>query len=162
FVISEEHGLFSWGNYHGVWHHFLPHFWGANSQWLDTRELISHRRPTCLVEDREGNLWIGTEGDGIVRINAHARRFHEREPKANSKDGREFTHYGSNDVGCEFMRVNGMSAGHEQGVWAALVGRDKRRWVGRFCDGQWSLFELPKLERKTLRDSKVIKTEWWE
>src|SRR5262249_54124736 len=97
-----------------------------------------------------------------VRINAHARRFHEREPKANSKDGREFTHYGSNDVGCEFMRVNGMSAGHEQGVWAALVGRDKRRWVGRFCDGQWSLFELPKLERKTLRDSKVIKTEWWE
>ena len=30
FVISAEHGLFSWGGYHGVWHHFLPHYWGAN------------------------------------------------------------------------------------------------------------------------------------
>ena len=26
FVISTEDGLFSWGGYHGVWHHFLPHY----------------------------------------------------------------------------------------------------------------------------------------
>ncbi|MGH7139372.1 MAG: hypothetical protein ACREHD_26810, partial [Pirellulales bacterium] len=46
FVISREHGLFCWGAYHGVWHHFMPHYWGANSPWLDTRELVPHRRPT--------------------------------------------------------------------------------------------------------------------
>jgi hypothetical protein len=24
-AISTEHGLFCWGGYHGVWHHFMPH-----------------------------------------------------------------------------------------------------------------------------------------
>jgi hypothetical protein len=162
FVISEEHGLFTWGGYHGVWHHFLPHFWGASSEWLDTRELIPHRRPTCLAEDNDGNLWLGTDGDGIVRINAHARRFHQRDPKDNGKDGKEFTHILPEDVGCDLTRVNGISAGLDAGVWVAVAGKDKRGYVGRFHDGRWTLFELPKIERKTLRETKVVKTEWWE
>ncbi len=162
FVISEEHGLFSWGGYNGVWHHFLPHFWGANSEWLDTRELIVHRRPTCLAEDKDGNLWIGTDGDGLVRINSHARRFHERSPADNGKDGKEFTPFLPDDVGCEFTRVNHVCAGLVQGVWVALSGNDKRRYIARFRDGSWSLFELPKIERKTHRGTTVTKTEWWE
>ena len=64
FVISTEHGLFCWGGYGRVWHHFMPHYWGANSAWLDTRDLLPHRRPTCMVEDNDGHLWIGTQWDG--------------------------------------------------------------------------------------------------
>ena len=26
-AVSVEHGLFCYGGYHGVWHHFMPHYW---------------------------------------------------------------------------------------------------------------------------------------
>jgi hypothetical protein len=60
---------------------------------LDTRELVPHRRPTCIAEDGDGNLWIGTEWDGLVRLNAQARKYHNREPEKNKKDGTEWKHY---------------------------------------------------------------------
>jgi hypothetical protein len=115
-----------------------------------------------MTEDKLGHLWIGTEGDGFVRINAHARRFHERDPKDNGKDGKEFTRFLADDVGCEFVRVNDVCAGLAQGVWAALVGKDKRRYVGCFRDGKWSLFELPKIKRESSSEGKIVNVEWWE
>ena len=102
FVISTEHGLFCWGGYGRVWHHFMPHYWGANSAWLDTRELVPNRRPTCIVEDSDGNLWIGTERDGLVRLNAHARKYSDRRSDNNDKDGTEFSFIGPEEVGCKF------------------------------------------------------------
>jgi hypothetical protein len=90
-AVSREHGLFSWGGYNGVWHHFLPHYWGANSPWVDTRKLIRHRRPTCIVEDNQENLWVGTDGDGVLRFNVKARNYHRRDSEHNQKDGTEFT-----------------------------------------------------------------------
>jgi ligand-binding sensor domain-containing protein len=105
FVISTEHGLFSWGGYHGVWHHFLPHCWGGNSAWLDTRDLIPHRRPTCMIEDATSNLWVGTEGDDLVRFNAPAREYFRRDPEHNQKVGTEFNFFGTNDVGCDLNTV---------------------------------------------------------
>ena len=105
-VISTEHGLFSWaGDYYEVWHHFLPHYWGANSAWLDTRELLPHRRPTCMVEDGAANLWVGTDGDGIVCLTAHARDYAARSPDDNGRDGTEFRSFGTNDLGCDFTSV---------------------------------------------------------
>ena len=135
FIISTEHGLFCWGGYGRVWHHFMPHYWGANSAWLDTRELVPNRRPTCTVEDSEGNLWIGTERDGLIRLNAHARRYHDRQPDNNDKDGTEFSFIGPEEVGCKFDRVDDLAASTDQGVWSILTSREDGYVLARF-DGQ--------------------------
>jgi hypothetical protein len=143
FVISTEHGLFSWGGYHGVWHHFLPHYWGANSPWLDTRELIRHRRPTCMIEDGAGNLWIGTDGDGLLRLNVHARDYSGRGPETNAKDGTEFTSFGAKETGCDFATVVALSAStNPQAVWALLKERDRKWTVARFDGGRWDILPL--------------------
>jgi hypothetical protein len=137
FVISNEHGLFSFGGYGGIWHHFMPHYWGANSPWLDTRELVPHRRPTCMVEDGEGNLWIGTGRDGIVRLNVHARKYHSRKPTENQKDGTEFSFFTSKDVGCNFSRVVDVTASRERGVWAMLGSEAGGAHLTRFDGKTW-------------------------
>ena len=69
FVISTEHGLFSWAGFYEVWHHFLPHYWGANSAWLDTRDLLRTVAPPAWSR-MAANLWVGTDGDGIVCLGA--------------------------------------------------------------------------------------------
>lgn len=137
FVISTEHGLFCWGNYGGVWHHFMPHYFGANSAWLDTRKLLPHRRPTCMVEDKTGNLWIGTQWDGIVRLNADARKYNARNPDNNKEDGTEFSHIGAAEVGCPFDRVDDLASSANLGIWAVLSGRDDRTWLARFDGQRW-------------------------
>ena len=37
---------------------------------------------------------IGTEWDGLIRLNAHARKYHNREAENNKKDGTEFSFLG--------------------------------------------------------------------
>ena len=143
FVISAEHGLFSWGGYHGVWHHFLPHYWGANSEWLDTRTLIPHRRPTCMIEDGAGNLWVGTEGDGLVRFNAPARDYCERAPEHNQKDFTEFAFFAARDLRCEFTAVQALAPSADpRSVWSLLTGSDRRSHIALFDGQQWSTLPL--------------------
>lgn len=137
FVISTEHGLFCWGGYGRVWHHFMPHYWGANSAWLDTRELVPNRRPTCIVEDSDGNLWIGTERDGLIRLNAHARKYSDRKPENNKKDGTEFTFIGPEAIGCKFDRVTDLAASTGKGVWAILTSREDDCVLARFDGQRW-------------------------
>jgi hypothetical protein len=143
FAVSTEHGLFAWGGYGRVWHHFLPHYWGANSAWLDLRELIPHRRPTAIVEDAEGALWVGTEGDGFLRFNAPARAYHKRDSPEARKDGREFSHVSGDDVGAPFDRVASIAAGRGSGIWAVLRRPTKRFTLARFVDGRWATLDLP-------------------
>jgi hypothetical protein len=143
-VVSTEHGLFSWGGYGRVWHHFLPHYWGANSRWLDTRELIPHRRPTCIVEDHEGNLWVGTDGDGMVRFEARGRAYHLRDPQHNRQDGTEFTRVSQAQVGWPFERVADLSRGVEHGVWCVLKSKEGQSAVARWLGGRWQVLPWPK------------------
>jgi hypothetical protein len=140
FAISTEHGLFCDGNY--VWHHFMPHYWGANSAWLDTRELLPHRRPTCMVEDKDSNLWIGTQWDGLVRLNANARKYHARNSDNNKKDGTEFSHFGPKEVGCPFDRVDDLASSANLGIWAVMSGGDERAWLARFDGQRWETLAL--------------------
>lgn len=141
-AISQEHGLFCWGGYGGVWHHFMPHYWGPNSAWLDTRDLLPHRRPTCMVEDNEGSLWIGTQWDGLVRLNAHARKYHARKPEDNKKDGTEFSHIGATEVGCPFDTVVDLAASADHGIWAVLNSSSGGSWLARFDGQRWETHAL--------------------
>ena len=142
FVISNEHGLFCWGGYGRVWHHYMPHYTGANSDWLDTRELVPHRRPTCMVEDHEGHLWIGTEWDGIVRLNAHGRKYSERKPPNNTKDDTEFSFFTSKEIGFEFDRVADLAVSEKQGVWAVLSSRKSGSRLAHFDGDKWTTLAL--------------------
>lgn len=142
FVISTEHGLFCWGGYGRVWHHFMPHYWGASSAWLDTRELVPHRRPTCIVEDNDGNLWIGTDRDGLIRLNAHARKYSDRGSDDNDKDGTEFSSFGPKEVGCNFDQVADLAASAEKGVWTLLTSRESGSVLARFDGRTWDCHAL--------------------
>jgi ligand-binding sensor domain-containing protein len=142
FVISQEHGLFCWGGYGGVWHHYMPHYTGANSAWLDIRELIPHRRPICMVEDREGHLWVGTEWDGIVRMNAEGRKYARRKPEDNVKDDTEFSFFTSKQIGFDFDRVSDLAVSEEKGVWAVVSSRDSGSRVAHFDGDNWTTLSL--------------------
>ncbi len=143
FAISTEHGLFSWQSFYGIWHNFLPHYWGANSPWLDTGELLPNRRPTCMVEDAQENLWIGTERDGIVRLNARSRHYHSHSPGDNQKEGAEFSRIGSKEVGWAIDKVVDLVSGLDRGIWAVLESKDKGRVLARFDGNSWATMPLP-------------------
>lgn len=140
FVISKEHGLFSWSA--GVWHHFLPHYGGANSEWVDLTELIPHRRPTCMREDHQGHLWIGTAGDGLVRFNANGRKYHRRKPENNQPDGSEFSQFGFADFGCNCDRVVDLAVSEQTGVWALLASFKSGSHLAHYDGLTWSTLPL--------------------
>lgn len=142
YAISNEHGLFSWGGYGRVWHHYLPHYTGANSAWLDIRELLPHRRPTCMVEDKESNLWIGSEWDGLVRMNAAGRRYAYRDPENNEKDGSEFSSFKAKELGVEFDRVEDLAASQQSGIWAIVSSREGGSYLARYDGERWSTFQV--------------------
>jgi hypothetical protein len=142
-AVSSEHGLFSWGGYGHVWHHYFPHYPGANAAWLDLRALIPRRRPTCITEDKQGNLWVGTEGDGLVRFNATSREYFRRDSEHNKSDGTEFTHVSGGDFGWPFVRVVSLSPGFDRGIWCVLQNVEKRTAVARWADDRWRVFPMP-------------------
>ncbi len=142
YVVSTEHGLFSWGSQGNVWHHFMPHDWGANSAWLDIRDLLPHRRPTCMVEDHDGNLWIGTQWDGIVRLNAQARKFHARNPDNNKEDVAAFSHIGAAEVGTPFETVADLAVATNHGILAVLNSADDKSRLARFDGQKWETHAL--------------------
>ena len=95
-----------------------------------------------MVEDADSHLWIGTQWDGIVRLNGHARVYHERSPKQNDKDGTEFTFIDSKEVGVEFDEVVSLARGVDRGIWAVLALKDQREILARFDGQAWSTMRL--------------------
>ena len=114
----------------------------AYLQWLDTRELVPHRRPTCIVEDNDGNLWIGTEWDGLILLNAHARKYHNRKRENNEKDGTEFSFIRPKEIGCEFDRVADLAASADHGIWAILTSDEHGSFLARFDGQRWETHTL--------------------
>jgi len=148
FAISRGHGLFCEGT---PWHHFMPHYWGWNSPWLDTRDLMPHRRPICMVEDGLGNLWIGTEWDGVVRLNAHARKYCKRRTDNNQKDGTEFSFFRPGEIGTEFVSVAELvSSSDPHAVWALIQSKTghaalrqfRGDYLARFDGEKWTVLSL--------------------
>jgi hypothetical protein len=149
-AVSVEHGLFCYGGYHGVWHHFMPHYWGPSSELLDLRELIPHRRATCVVEDSDANLWVGTQWDGLVRFNAHARDYHKRESTEKKSDGTEFASFGAKEVGRDFDRVVNLKPGQTKGIWAILGHKNDQTVLARFDGQTWTTLALPEKSYKAI------------
>ena len=147
-AVSVEHGLFCYGGYHGVWHHFMPHYLGPGSEWLDLRELIPHRRATCIVEDSDANLWVGTQWDGLVRFNAHARDYHKREAADKKSDGTEFVTFGPKEVGRDFDRVVDVKRGQTKGIWVILGHKNDQTVLARFDGQAWTTLALPEKSYK--------------
>ena len=96
------------------------------------------------MEDHEGNLWVGTDGDGIVRLEAKGRAYHLRDPQHNQEDGTEFTRVSQAQVGWPFERVADLSRGVEQGVWCVLKSKEGQSAVARSLDGRWQVLPWPK------------------
>jgi hypothetical protein len=150
FAVAGGNGLYPWGGYGHVWHHFLPHYLGANTAWFDLRELFPHRWPTCILEDAPGNLWVGTDGDGIVRYNWEARSYHERRSSEDARgegvkpDGTEFSRLGPDDVGVDFVRVGAIAAHPlDARVWIALSPAEGDDVLVEYDGGPWAVVPLP-------------------
>ena len=47
-----------------------------------------------------------------------ARKYHNREPEKNKKDGTEFSFIGWEEIGCKYDRVADLAAAADEGVWA--------------------------------------------
>lgn len=105
---------------------------------------------TGIALENAGKVWLSTS-DGIrrlerdadepwrslVRLNAQARKYHNREPEKNKKDGTEFSFVGPEQVGCEFDRVADLAAATDKGVWAVLTSRENGSALARFDGQSW-------------------------
>lgn len=63
-VATYDSGLIVYNKQSGKWDEFIQYD-GGNS--------LSSNKLTCLLDDRKGNLWIGTEGGGLNRLNLKER-----------------------------------------------------------------------------------------
>ena len=95
-----------------------------------------------MVEDQDGSLWIGTQWDGIVRLNAHTRKYHARNPEDNKDDGTEFTHIGAAEVGSPFDTVIDLAASADHGVWTMLSSTGGGSLLARFAPGSAEAYSL--------------------
>jgi len=98
---------------------------GALSRWDEPGGGGDHGR--CVFEDREGNLWFGTSGDGLAR--ATPRRFHT-------------VKLGGTRRGIQVTSVAPRAAG---GFWLATNGHGLTQLP---ADGTVSRVELPDSEKK--------------
>jgi hypothetical protein len=104
-----------------------------------------------MSEDGKGNLWIGTHGDGIVRLNAHVRDYRDRKAEDNERDGTEFSRLGAEELGAEFAKVLDIDPSPAgEIVWLLLEKADGRPVLARYDGKEWGTLVLPE-GRKALR-----------
>lgn len=141
-AITSEHGvLFNLGPYWLIDCH-RSSLASERLTWFDPDAPIPHRRPTCVIEDSGGNLWLGTDGDGIVRIDAGTRLLHT------PKEDPYFARYSPDDIGCRFTRVTDAKRGFNDSLWFTLTDYGRHSFVARFQNDEWSVVELPQREVK--------------
>ena len=72
----------------------------------DTNTILSYNRISCIMEDRDGTFWFGTDGFGICRF-----------------DGRSFTHLSTKDGLCD------------NNVTSILQDKEGKVWIGTMFGG---------------------------
>ena len=86
-VIIDRKGLFWIGTMEGIFQfdgETFTTFPIPKAEVKDTNTILSYNRITCLLEDKNGTIWIGTDGFGICRF-----------------DGQAFTHFTKKDGLCD-------------------------------------------------------------
>jgi signal transduction histidine kinase/ligand-binding sensor domain-containing protein len=70
FFLSSTTGIFSWSVGDSTYHHF-----DFSSNKIENNVYID-----CLFKDRSGNIWVGTNGAGLLMIAMNCRHFNLLEP----------------------------------------------------------------------------------
>ena len=107
-VVSTEHGLFTWGGYGSVWHHFLPHYWGANSA-VGRYPGIDTPSPAYVYRGRQRAIPLGRDRR---RRHPAVQREGERLSSARSRsqsEGRDRVHADFPGRGGMAIRAGGRS-----------------------------------------------------
>ncbi len=133
-----------------------------NGAWLHfTRQNgLSHDWVTCLCEDREGNIWVGTGGGGL---NAIRRRKVEMVKAPDDWQGRSVLSVSPGGGDGLWIGTEGAGLYHLYGkeakpsietnglsnlfIWSAMEDRQSKLWVGTWGKGlfvrQGDLFQSP-------------------
>ncbi len=122
-----------------------------------------------MHEDRDGNLWFGTNGDGVARFDGKALRYFSLDEGfggvavrgiLEDKDGHIW--FGTEGGISRFDGQSFLNLGTEDGlphsdVWSMAFDSDGALWVGtlegaaRLVDGSFVPFELPSTPRDPYR-----------
>jgi ligand-binding sensor domain-containing protein/signal transduction histidine kinase len=73
-VIQDQYGFIWIGTVDGLVRYDGYHFKFYKHD-LDNPESLSSNQVTAVIEDSKGNLWVGTEGDGLDRLNRAQETF---------------------------------------------------------------------------------------
>jgi signal transduction histidine kinase/streptogramin lyase len=92
--------------------------------------------------DREGNLWTGTDGDGLNRIKKNTfnipKESHERVVQSVSEDARGGLWMAFNAHGTFYRNTNlanGFGVGQSSNAWTVLVDSKQQVWAGTRGEG---------------------------
>ncbi|MCI0744113.1 MAG: PAS domain-containing protein, partial [Verrucomicrobia subdivision 3 bacterium] len=116
--------------------------WSSTNGWAD--------RGRFVFEDREGNLWVGTSGNGLMRFKP--RRLHRIAPESGDAvvssispdaEGGIWTGTYGNGLfrwnGAKITPVTLSGSAHPSYIQSVLVDQARRVWIGTFGDGLWLL-----------------------
>jgi ligand-binding sensor domain-containing protein/signal transduction histidine kinase len=124
-------------------------FWlGADGNWrhISTEQGLSSAFVLSLCMDKQGNLWVGTDGAGLDRIKTKvfkmADKFHPWNVQSLSEDAQGGLWVAFGAAGGSYWRSNVVQdfhVGQFQNAWTVLVDHQQQVWVGTWDEGlfQW-------------------------
>jgi len=122
-----------------------------------------------IYEDSRGNLWLGTNGDGVIRLKndtlhyyADKKGFPGAAVRAIVEDDKQNVWFATNAGlikydGKRFKTYTGMDGLPHDNLWSLFIDHRKRLWIGTMSglcfyeDGEFKTFELPVHEPDELR-----------
>jgi hypothetical protein len=126
----------------GVYWHDSTNGWSH----ISTDKGLSHDSVLSLYCDHDGNMWVGTDGDGLERI---SRKSFTRAPGysrgvavSSAEDGRGGVWTAFNRRGLTYVETNVASdfrIGTKSNAWSVLVDRSQQVWAGTRDEGLFHL-----------------------